>query len=521
MLTKDTLVTGQEAREKLITGIRKCAAAVAATMGSAGKNALIEAIQSPNHFTTNDGATILESMRLSHPIEEMGRKILLEAVSRSNKASGDGSSTTCVLTAAIIEEGIKHLDKKSAMDIKRELEACIPVIEKSIEAQRKTIVSEDGVIELPWLEAVASISAEDEEIGKRIAEIYNHIGPKGIIHWDISKTTEDSYQIGKGITVEMATFVSPYMCDATTNGESTNQIRIKNPQILLSKQKLASAAELNEIAQALYNREVRDLVVFVDDVEPLVIPDLIKTRMMKGFRIVVVKMPTIFKDEWFEDLSKASGGKVADPTAGYPLKNITPADLGTFENIVITKEAAYIDGIKDLTTHIASFDDTDASKARATRLNTKTARYFVGGISDSAISHRRYKVEDAIAAAWQSLNGGIIAGGGIGLRNCVKDLPDTRGGEILKHALHEPMRQIFVNAGLHTKSDLIPAIIGYDARTGDVIDMFEAKIVDSATITLNACKNAISVAAAILTTETVVLLPREEQQMVSPPGVVI
>lgn len=512
MLLKDNLYTGTQAREKLISGITKAAAAVAVTMGSAGKNSILEDLHSPGYRLTNDGISILESIHFSDPVEELGRKILLEAVSRSNKASGDGSSTTCVLTAAIIEEGIKYLDNgTSAMDIKRSLESSIPLIEESINKQKRDItVDEVGT--------VASISAEDEEIGQRIQEIYQQIGKEGIIHWDISKTAEDSYTIGKGITVEMATFVSPYMCDATENGQNTNEIRLKNPKILITKQKLSSASEFNTISQELYNKEVRDLIVFCDEFEPLMIQDLIKTRMVRGFRIVLVKMPTLWKGEWYEDIALASGAKIAGPD--YPLKNIKQEDIGTVDNIVITKEATYIDGIKDLSEHIALLEKeaTDESRLRASRLNTKTARYFVGGISESAISHRRYKVEDAIAAAWHALNGGVVIGGGLALSEIMSykkptlwDVVFNRcesksvGEKILARSLIAPYKQIKNNMG---------------GKTFTSKDMEEQKVYDPAQIVLNAAKNAISVAANIITAETLVLLPREEEAPDNPAMVI-
>lgn len=533
MLIKDTLYTGEEAREKLMSGIKKCADAVGSTMGTGGANSIIECIEHPNHFVTNDGATILASIHLSDPIEEMGRKILLEAVSRANKASGDGSSTTCVLTSAILEEGMKHLDEASPMDIKKSLEECIPLIEESIKKQTREItVDEVG--------AVASLSAEDEKIGAMIQEIYKEIGKEGIIHWDISKTAEDSYQIGHGITVEGAGYYSPYMCDATESGQSTNQVRIKNPTVLITTQKITSASEFNDIFEALFNKEIKDVVVFCDEVDPLVIPDLIKTRMVRGFRTVLVKMPTLWKDWWYEDLALASGAKIISLTAGLPIKNATLEHLGTFDNILITKSDVYIDGVKDMTDHVKTLEEegSDDSKLRASRLNTKTARYFVGAQSDSALSYRRLKVEDAISAAWQALNGGIVAGGGVALRNVSNSLSnavlDTVGGRILRKALRSPMCQIASNSGFNQRHSFIaketwfifwnretvvdtPLIdglagnYGLDSRSGETVDMFEVHITDPSPIVLNSIKNAVSVAASILTANTLVILPREEQ----------
>lgn len=519
MLKEDNLYTTERARGKLIIGIKKIANVVGSTMGTAGSNAIIEAIESPGHLMTNDGYSIANCIQLADPIEEMGRKILVESINRANKASGDGSSTTCVLTAAIIEEGMKYVEKEHPMTIKRELEVCIPLIEASIKDQTHFITDPAQV------KQVAAISSEDEGIGQTISDIYAQIGPKGIIHWDVSKTTKDSYTIGQGITVEGATYFSPYMCDVAESGQSTNQIRISNPYIMLTKQKVATSADLNAIAALLNAKDVKDLVIFADEVDPLVVPDLLKTRLMRGFRIAVIKMPVLWKDQWYEDLSKATGAKLIDPAAGFSLKDAGLDALGQVRNIVVTKEDTYLDGIADVSAHVAALglEDTDDAILRASRLNTKTARYFVGAQSDSALSYRRLKVEDAISAAWQALNGGIVAGGGIALINVTAIMPDTIGGRILKKALTAPAEQIRTNAGLDVilpANDSLPTMQGIDSRTGSIVDMFGAGIIDPANVVLNAAKNAISVAAAVLTAKAVVVLPREDQPTVISPNVV-
>jgi len=499
-----------DAQEKLNTGIKKVARAVGVTMGTGGSNAIIEAIESPGHIMTNDGYSIASAIHLADPIENMGRNMLLEAISRANKNSGDGSSTTCVLTSAIIEEGLKYTKDNHPMDVKRSLEECLPLIEKALDDQTRHVSTEDIA-----LEQVATVSAEDEEIGKRIADIYRQIGPKGIIHWDISKTTEDSYTIGSGITVDGATYISPYMCDATEAGQNTNRVRIKNPRILITRQKIASASDFNVIAQALNDKEIKDLVVFADEVEPLVVPDLIRTRAMRGFRIVVVKMPVLWKDWWYEDLQKATGAKVVDPTVGLPMKNVTLEHLGTVGNIEITKDDTHLDGIADVSEYVASLeaDATDDSRLRASRLNTKTARYYVGAHSDSALSYRRLKVEDAIGATYQALNGGIVAGGGIALRNASLHLPETAGGKILGVALKTPFHVILHNAGVMPEMVHLEGFgsAGIDTRSRNMVDMFDAGVVDPKNVVLNAVKNAISVSATVITAPTIVTLPREEE----------
>lgn len=492
MLSKDTLIFGEEARNRLINGIYKCKEAVGGTMGTGGANSILEAMENPGHRVTNDGATILDAIRLADPVEEMGRRILVEAVSRSNKASGDGSSTTTVLTAAILEEGMKHLTESSPMDIKRDLEKCIKYIEANIELQKR-------MIEVEEVGAVAAISAEDEGIGAKIQEIYTQIGKTGIVHWDVSKTGEDYYTIGRGITVEGAKVVSPYMLDFADDGSIHPYAKLTNPSVLLTKEKITSAEVFNTLFDSMYKDGNREVVVICDEYEAPVIAALVQTRIQKGFRTVMVKLPTYFKDEWFADLAKASGATVIDPIAGLSLRNCTKEHLGTFEHITIQKDEMVVDGIQDLSLHIQELEAeaTEQAALRVSRLNTKTARYFVGGLSDSAISHRRYKVEDAIAAAYHALNGGIVLGGGIPLAKLAASIPNS----ILANALMAPYGQIRKNMNKD-----------YTAE-----DLEKNKVYDPATIVLNSVKNAISVAASVLTCNTLVLLPREAQQQ-SPYG---
>ncbi len=502
--------------DRMYSGIKKIAKAVGGTMGTGGSNAIIEAIESPGHIMTNDGYTVVQSVVLADPIEDMGRKILLESISRANKASGDGSSTTCVLTAAIIEEGRKHMGTEHPMNIKRSLEECLPIIEESIKSQTR-------IIDVDEVGQVATISAEDAEIGERIQTIYKEIGKDGLIYWDISKTTTDTHTIGKGITVEGAGFVSTYMCDADESGRNTNQIRIAKPYIMMTKQKITSALDLDKIGETLDGKEIKDLVIFCDDIDPVAITDIVNTRRIRGFRFAIVKMPVMWKDWWFEDLSKSTGAKIVDPAVGLPMKQLRFEHLGRAGNIIITKNDTYLDGILDVTEHIASLEaeGTDDGKLRASRLNTKTARYFVGAHSDSALSYRRLKVEDAISAAWQALNGGIVPGGGVATLNAalavdIGDKP-TIGSQILLTALMAPIKQITSNAGIVLGAGVFKdnGTTGYDTRTREMVDMFEAGIVDPANVVLNAIKNAISVAATVLTAPTLITLPREEEPDIS------
>ncbi len=511
MIKNDNLFIGKEAREKLMAGVTKAAKAVGVTLGTGGSNSLIEVIERPGHFATNDGATILNSIKFADPLEEMGRSVLYEAVSRANKQSGDGSSSATVLTAAILEEGMKRIDEVSPMELKRSLEACIPLIEENIKGNTNPVtVDEVG--------PAASISAEDEGIGNMIQEIYQQIGAKGIVQWDISKTPQDWYEIGTGITLAGATYVTPYMCDRDEKtGRLTNSIRLKDIKILLTKQKITSIVDINKVTEQLFQEDVKEVVIFCEEIDPQVVSLVLEARRDIGFRIIIVKMPILWRDEWWEDLALASGATIISSESGVKLRYATTAHLGTVGHITITKEDTIIDGIQDLTKHILGLqvDGSDAALLRASRLNTKTARYFVGAPSESALAYRRLKVEDAINAASCALDNGVVAGGGIALLHASKALTESGiGGEILQEALKAPFRWIVENAGANVQEDGLKGDEGFDSRKGLIVEnMFDAGIVDPADVVLNAIKNAIGVAASILTVETVVILPKEEQMV--------
>jgi chaperonin GroEL len=455
-------------------------------------------------------------MKFSDPIEEIGREVLMEAVSRENKKVGDGSSTTAVLTAAILSEGMKHLGESSPMEMKKSLEDCLPLIEKSVNEQKRDIIK-NGKIDLKLLEQVATIASEDPKMGKMVAEIYSKIGPQGVISWDISKTADDSYSLGTGITVNGATYAAPYMCD-----DNSQEVRIKNPHVLLARKKITSALDFENLFPILFGQEIKEIVIFCEDIDVQVIADLYKTQRIRGFRTVVIKMPVLWRDEWWEDLALSSGGTIIDMASGIKINEATMAHLGSFENIRVDREDTYIDGIKDISHHILGLqvDGSDKALIRASRLNTKTARYFVGAYSDSALKHRRDKLEDCLGSCSCALDNGIVCGGGLALANTVSYLGvkyrgDTIGARILQVAVRKPMEQIIKNAG--AEPDKVMKKVksendAFDSRTGKIVNMFKQGIVDPADVVLNAVRSAVGVAAQILTCSTVITLPKEDEK---------
>lgn len=502
----DNLHTNEEARIKLVAGVDKVANAVKGTLGAAGYNGLLEAFESPGHIVTNDGISIAQSIRLEDPVENIGANLMKEIGRRSDKQSGDGTTTSITLAQAIIHGGLK--ETVPPMQLKRSLEDCLPIIEASIKDQTKEITVDDVGV-------VASISAEDPAIGALIQEVYQKIGKDGILYPDVSKTFSDHYTLGTGVHIEGAGFASPYMADTDESGRWLSAASYKNARILVTKQKITSARDvLDTVGAALFGAGIKELVIFCDEFEAPVIPDLVMTRAAKGFKTLLVKLPVLWKDQWFEDIGKMTGATVIGD--GLLLKNAKIEHLGTIGSIVVDKTDTYLDGIQDISEWIATIleSDTDDDKIRAARLNTKTARLFVGAPTDAALSYKRLKVEDARNAAWQALHGGIVPGGGVCLHNAADSMPDTVGGRILRVALKYPLVQIMRNGGLeasvfHNAND---HMLGIDARSGEVVNMFDAGIVDAANTVRNAVRNAISVAATVLTAKVVVTLDKTQPQ---------
>lgn len=499
-MEKDNVFIGEEARARLMKGVDKVADAVKGTLGAGGYNALLADPRPPYAIPTNDGISVARAIYLGDPIEQMGANLMREIGAKSDKEGGDGTTTSITLAQAILQEGLGATE--SPMEVKRSLEECLPIILKSLDEQKRDItVDEVG--------KVASIAAEDERIGALIQEIYQKIGKDGILYPDISRTPDDHYTVGSGVKIEGAGLSSPYMSDEKAEGGFTRTVNISTPKILITKQEIPNLFALERAINLLIPQGIKDLVVFCDQAKGVAISEAILTRQKNGFRTIIVQLPVLWQNEWFEDVAKMTGATVIDPSIGVGLDKVQSAYLGSCETLVIDRYDTFFEGILDLSTHIKELEaGSDEDKIRAARLNTKTARLFVGAHSESALAYKRLKVEDARNAAWQALHGGVCVGGGIALYNASKEMPDTVGGNILRSALQAPLKQIMVNAGDTSTEIILPsANHGFNAKTGKVEDMFEAGIVDACPVVKNAITNAISVAATVLTTRVIVSQP--------------
>ncbi len=441
-------------KAKLIAGIAKVANAVKVTIGSAGTNAILEEELQPYHIVTNDGISIASKIKLTDPVENIGANIMKEVAIKANRESGDGTTTTMILTHAILEEAMKS-----------------------------------------------------ESIGALLQEIYKEVGKDGIIELDNSNTSDSYHVITEGVRLRNCGFMYPYMTNDPKGTKATHLV----PKILITKQKISTLQEIDHLFGSLSKQGITELVIFCDEIDPIVSTTLAQTQMQGLFRTLVIKAPVLWKDWLYEDFAKITGATIVDIQSGLKLKNVRIDHLGTCDKLITTKDETIVLGIHDISTHVKALEeqDTDDARLRLAWLKTKTAIFKLGANSESELSYLRLKTEDARNASYLALKGGVVAGGGVALLNCIKDLPDTIGGKILDIALQTPMKQIVSNAGMVKFVVLSNGTRGFDSKRLKLVDMFEAGIVDPTIVVKNSIKNAISVAGTVLTANVVIFKSNE------------
>lgn len=517
----------ENALQGIANGIQIATNAVKGTMGAKGNNVCMEQDEFPFVSVCNDGATIIDLIQLEDPAEKMGLYFLKEAVSRSNSNAGDGSTTTCVLLNAIVQEGIKS--GATGIEIKNSLDSLLPFIEQKIDEQKRTIDT-SGVV------AVATIAGESEEMGTLLGEIYSKIGKDGIIHLEGSGTFETSYDFIEGVRFANTGYLSPYMVhdeQAVKEGRKETKAIYENPTILVTKRKITSLNEINPLLETLSSQDKKDLVIFTDDMDSGVASIMVHAHRSKVFNILVIKAPVVYKGAVFDDFAKCTGATIVEDSSGVNFKNLPLSALGTCAKIVVDKEETLIIGTLDITEHIAELKNQQdiESQMRLSWLTQKTVLLKLGAMSETDLFYKRLKCEDAIHSSRLALQDGIVAGGGIALLNLSREMPDSVGGNIIKEAFKAPLNQIVLNATGRNFIDLNEVMgnkfdpfislegknktFGFNAKTGEIVEMFDAGIVDSALIVKNAVKNAIGIASTVLTTSALISKPEETPEQIA------
>lgn len=499
-------------------GIRKTAEIIGSTLGPAGGNVSLQEKLEPKHQIINDGATLVSRILFKDELEQMGHDFLREATERSNVSSGDGSSTTVCILNSLLQEGIKQMKGNgiSRMQLKEELDACLPLIEKEIDSMTKSI----GVEDVP---AVAAIASEDVEVAQILGEIYKKIGKEGIIHLEGSGSYQTSFQLIEGVRFVDTGMLSPYMVNdegARKAGRKESRAVYEKPSILVTKRKIENIGDIEPLLQALIAKGEKTLVIFTDDMDSNVARLLVELQKnpKRSLNILIIKAPTLWKQYVFDDFSKITGSAVVEDAAGINFKNLELAHLGTCGTLIVDKEETTVIGIHNIGYHIEELkkENTTDSKLRLSWLTTKTAILKLGAKSETELSWRKYKCEDAIHSSRLALKAGVVIGGGACLLNVSNRMPSSLGGKILAKALKAPIIQIMHNAGQATPMDggfdgmtFTSETMGYDAKSRKIVDMFEANIIDSAEVVKNACRNSLGIASTLLTIHAAIVLPPE------------
>ncbi len=518
----------ETARKKLKEGVDKLANAVKVTLGPKGRNVVLDkGYGSPT--ITNDGVSIAKEVELEDKIENLGAEIVKEVAEKTNDVAGDGTTTATLLAQAITSEGLKNVAAgANPLALKRGLEKSANLVVEELKKMSKKISGKEEIAQ------VATISAENKEIGNLIAEVITEVGKDGVVTVEESKTFGLQKEIVKGLQFDRG-FISPYMITNTERMEA----EFSDPYILITDKKISSIQEILPVLEKIAQTGKKELVIIADDVEGDALATLVVNKLRGIFNALAVKAPGFGdrKKEMLEDIALVTGGKVISEEVGLKLDKIELDMLGSARKVVSTKEnttvvegkgeKADIDArVKQLKNQIKESDsdfDKEKLQERVAKLAGGVAVIKVGAATEVEQKARQHKTEDALAATRAAIEEGIVPGGGVALLRSLKVLDGVEGQDeeekigvkILKRALEEPIRQIAYNAG-KDGSVIVAEILknegnfGYNAAVDTYQDLIEAGVVDPTKVVRSALENAVSAAAMLLTTECVVVDKPEE-----------
>lgn len=531
-----------EARRKLKTGIDILANSVATTLGPKGRNVAIDKkFGAPT--VTHDGVTVAKEIELDDPFENMGAQLLKEAATKTNDIAGDGTTTATVLAQNIVNEGLKNIAAgANPMLLKRGIEAGTAALSERIRSMAITI---DSVEEIA---SVASISAQDPEIGKLIATVMDKVGKDGVITVEESRSLEFETEYVEGMQFDRG-YISPYFVTDSDNMEAV----IEDAYILIHDKKISSAQDIIPILEKLVQIGKKNLVIVAEDVDGEALATLVLNKLRGMVNALAIKAPG-FGDRrkaMLQDIAVLTGGQVITEEMGRKLDSVQVSDLGRAAKIISTKdETVVVDGVgeeADINARVEqikveierSTSDYDREKLqeRLAKLAGGVAIIRVGAATEVELKEKKHRVEDALSATRAAVEEGIVPGGGVALLNALPALEDVSvpegdqatGVSILQRALEAPMRKIAENAGQNgdvviqnvrrAQEEAGDQRIGYNVMEDAYINMVEAGIIDPAKVTRGALENAASIASMVLTTEALITdLPEKDAGSAMPPG---
>jgi len=525
---------GEDARRALKNGIDALTNAVKVTLGPRGRPVALDKKFGPPSVI-NDGVTIAKDIELPDPFENMGAQLVKEASSKTNDKCGDGTTTATVLAQAIVTEGFKNIAAGAdAMSLKRGIEQAVQYMVGELKKMATPVTTKEQVAQ------VATISAADSQIGNLIAEVMEKVGKDGVITVEESKGLQYETDYVEGMQFDRG-YISPYFI---TNAEQM-KTEIEDPYILITDKKISAISDLLPILEKVLQIS-KNLVIIAEDIEGEALATLVVNKLRGTLNCLAVKAPG-FGDRrkaMLEDIALLTSGKVISEEIGRKLDSATVADLGRARKVVADKDnttivegkgsdesiKARIKQIKAQIDETTSDYDKEKLQERLAKLAGGVAVIKVGAATEVELKERKHRVEDALSATRAAVEEGILPGGGVAVINIspvldkVKADGDERTGvEIIKKAVEEPLRWIAINAG-QEGSVVVDKVkrskkgVGYDATTGEYVDMVTRGIIDPLKVTRTALENASSIATMILTTEALVCdIPEKEKTPPMPP----
>ena len=517
------IIFGEEARKSLQTGVDKLANAVKVTLGPKGRNVVLDK-KYGSPLITNDGVTIAKEIELEDAFENMGAQLVKEVSVKTNDAAGDGTTTATVLAQALINEGMKNVTAgANPMVVKKGIKTAVDTaIDSIIENSKKVSGSDD-------IARVATVSSGDAQIGSLIAEAMEKVSADGVITVEESKTAETYSEVVEGMQFDRG-YITPYMVTDTDKMEAV----IDDAFILITDKKISNIQEILPLLEQIV-QSGKKLVIVAEDIEGEALSTLIVNKLRGTFTCVAVKAPGFGdrRKEMLRDIAILTGGEVITEELGLELKDASVMQLGRARQVKVTKEnTVIVDGagdktaIKDRVAQIrneiavtTSEFDREKLQERLAKLAGGVAVIKVGAATEIEMKDKKLRIEDALAATKAAVEEGIVAGGGVALLNAIPAVADLAsksegdektGVNIVLKSLEAPIRQIAYNAGIEG-SVIIDKILnsgkvnyGFDAYNETYTDMIDAGIVDPTKVTRSALENAASVAAMVLTTESLV-----------------
>ena len=518
---------GEDVRKSLLNGINKLADTVKVTLGPKGRNVVLDrSFGAP--LITNDGVTIAKEVELEDPYENMGAGLVKEVSIKTNDVAGDGTTTATVLAQKMIKEGVKNIAAGGdPMSIKRGMDKALDTAITSLKKISSDVNGKEDI------GRVASISANNEEIGNLIADAMEKVSKDGVITIEESKTSNTDVKVVEGMQFDKG-YISPYLVTDTEKMETV----MENPYILITDKKITNIQEILPLLEELM-RQSGKLLIIADDIEGEALSTLILNKLRGVLNVVAVKAPSFgdTRKDILQDIAVLTGGKVITGDLGLDLKDVTVDDLGRAKQIKVQKDNTIIvDGagnkedIADRVKHIRAEIENTTSTYDKEKLQDRLAKMAggvavieVGAATEVEMKEKKLRIEDALSATKAAVEEGIVAGGGTAYINIIPEVEkllnevneeERIGVKIVLAALEEPVRQIATNAGLEgaiildrVKHEKLG--VGFDAKEERYVDMKKAGIVDPTKVTRSALQNAESIASMILTTEAAVATKKE------------